>query len=74
MLVRVIIAVLLFICLVAVLRQVRTMKKSVERPRFVEAKTARCAHCGVYFPFVEAITRDGRTYCSPAHSAQDQET
>ena len=48
MLVRVIIAVLLFICLVAVLRQVRTMTKSVERPRFVEAKTARCAHCGVY--------------------------
>ena len=34
------------------------MTKSVERPRFVEAKTARCARCGVYFPSVEAIKRD----------------
>ncbi|MCZ6773575.1 MAG: PP0621 family protein [Proteobacteria bacterium] len=72
MLVRVIIAVLLFVCLVAIMRQVRAMTKSVDGPRVIEAKTARCAHCEVYFPHGESITRDGRTYCSPAHAAQDQ--
>jgi uncharacterized protein len=27
-----------------------------------------CAHCGIYFPSSEAVTADGRDYCSPAHA------
>jgi uncharacterized protein len=27
-----------------------------------------CAQCGLYFPSSEAVTVDGRDYCSPAHA------
>jgi uncharacterized protein len=27
-----------------------------------------CAHCGIYFPSSEAVTADGRDYCSAAHA------
>jgi uncharacterized protein len=39
--------------------------------RRVEDESERmscCAQCGVYFPSSEAVTVDGRDYCSPAHA------
>jgi uncharacterized protein len=33
-------------------------------------KMACCAHCGLYFPASEAVSADGRDYCSPAHVRQ----
>jgi uncharacterized protein len=27
-----------------------------------------CARCGIYFPSSEAVSADGREYCSPAHA------
>ena len=39
--------------------------------RRVEDESERmscCAHCGIYFPSSEAVTADGRDYCSPAHA------
>lgn len=29
--------------------------------------TVECAHCHVYFPESEAVTANGRAYCSPEH-------
>ena len=29
--------------------------------------TIECAHCHVYFPESEAVTANGRAYCSPEH-------
>jgi uncharacterized protein len=39
--------------------------------RRVEDESERmscCAQCGLYFPSSEAVTVDGRDYCSPAHA------
>ncbi len=72
MLVRIIIVLIVFVCLVAILRRVRTMVGAGDRSQIIEAKMARCAHCEVYFPRGEGITRKVRAYCSPAHAAQDQ--
>lgn len=30
--------------------------------------TIECAHCHVYFPESEAVTADGRAYCSTEHA------
>ncbi|NHZ95660.1 PP0621 family protein [Massilia sp. CCM 8734] len=30
--------------------------------------TVECAHCHVYFPESEAVTANGRAYCSPEHA------
>ncbi|RSZ55142.1 hypothetical protein HF313_29390 [Massilia atriviolacea] len=32
--------------------------------------TIECAHCHVYFPESEAVTADGRAYCSSEHAHQ----
>jgi uncharacterized protein len=39
--------------------------------RRVEDESERmscCAQCGLYFPSSEAVSVDGRDYCSPAHA------
>jgi uncharacterized protein len=35
------------------------------------ARMVQCAHCGVYVPEHEALTRGDRFYCSDAHLKED---
>jgi uncharacterized protein len=35
------------------------------------ARMVQCAHCGVYIPEREALTRGDRFYCSAAHLKDD---
>lgn len=37
------------------------------RPRRLE-RMVQCAHCGVHLPEQDAVTRDGRTWCSLEHA------
>ena len=36
------------------------------------ARMVQCAHCGTYVPEQEAIAREGRYYCTPAHLEADR--
>ena len=38
-----------------------------------QGKMVQCAHCGIYLPEPEAISREGRFYCSQAHLDDDQD-
>jgi uncharacterized protein len=38
------------------------------------ARVVQCAHCGVYIPEHEALTRGGRFYCSTEHLNDDKGT
>jgi uncharacterized protein len=50
---------------------------SPPRPRtdrqLKQGKMVQCAHCGIYLPESEAITREGRPYCSQAHLDDDRD-
>jgi len=49
---------------------------SPARPRadkqLKQGKMVQCAHCGIYIPEPEAMTREGRYYCSQAHLDDDR--
>ena len=36
-----------------------------------QGQMVQCAHCGMYIPVQEALSRDGRQYCSAAHRDTD---
>ena len=66
---------LLLIVLVAVAatllwRRARTELQAPRRPRSIDAKTVRCAHCQVYLPSQDAVVHDGQSYCSREHAAR----
>jgi len=44
----------------------KSVKKDVE-------KTVRCAHCQLHIPINEAVSRNGRYYCSQQHLELDQQ-
>lgn len=43
-----------------------------EKKQLKQGKMVQCAHCGIYLPEPEALTREGRTYCSQAHLEDDR--
>ena len=71
MLVRIIIGIIVLFLVLSVFRRVKVMLKRTDRPREIEAKMARCAHCGVYFPCGEGVSDSGREYCTQAHAEHD---
>ena len=71
MLIRILIGIIVLFVVLSVLRRVKVMFGQTERPREIEAKMARCAHCGVYFPRGEGVSDSGREYCSRAHAEKD---
>ena len=71
MLIRIIIGIIVLFLVLTVLRRVKVMLERTDRPHEIEAKMARCAHCGVYFPRGEGVSGRDRDYCSQAHADQD---
>ena len=71
MLIRIVIGIIVLFAILAVLRRIKATLNRTEQPRVIEAKTTRCALCGVYFPRNEGVTGGGREYCSQAHADQD---
>jgi uncharacterized protein len=39
--------------------------------REVSGNMVQCARCGIYIPQHEALQRNGRSYCCPAHRDED---
>ena len=66
MLVRILIAVVVVIALVALVRGLREPR--ARSSEALEDKAVRCERCQVYLPRREAIVRGGRIYCSPEHA------
>lgn len=65
--------ILLFLLGALVVMVVRRWKVAASLPRkraSIDAQTVRCAHCQVYLPSREAVSRDGQHFCSPAHAEQ----
>ncbi len=61
---------LLFLAVIAVIYFfVRAANRRSKPPASAAKPEAmvRCAHCGVHFPGAEALTLDGRDYCSEEH-------
>ena len=54
-------------------RYIAGSKNSIKRPKDVVEKTVRCAHCQLHIPEHEAISRNGRYYCSQQHLELDQQ-
>ncbi len=51
----------------------RRMRAAGERERAARARAqvtqmVPCARCGVHVPLTQAVTRDGRHYCSSEHA------
>ncbi|MEQ8231164.1 MAG: PP0621 family protein [Gammaproteobacteria bacterium] len=65
---RLLIAVLVIGAVVVFLRGLRA--RAGEKRTVVSARTARCAHCQVYFPRQEGVVVDGRDFCSREHAEQ----
>lgn len=70
MLVRLILLVLLAVVVVMVMRRLKVAASAPRKRATVEARTVRCAHCQVYLPSTEAVTRHGQHFCSSAHAEQ----
>jgi hypothetical protein len=70
-LIRIIIGIIVLFALLSVLHRVKAMLDRSERPREIEAKMARCAYCGVYFPRDEGVIGSAGAYCSQAHAEHD---
>ncbi len=68
MLVRLILLVLLGAIVVMVVRRLKVAASAPRKHTTIEATTVRCAHCQVYLPSNEAISRGGQHFCSPAHA------
>ena len=47
-----------------------SLPKQANTPRVSETEAmVRCAHCDVYLPGSDAITKEGMSFCSQAHAA-----
>ena len=61
---------LIFIALALIFMVAKRLWQSsrppVKRPG-KQGQMVQCAHCGIYIPSQEALSRDGRTYCSATH-------
>lgn len=68
MFIRLLIAALVIGAVVMFVRGMRA--RAAGAPPAIDARTARCAHCRVYFPRHEAINAGGRSYCSREHAEQ----
>ena len=65
--------ILLFVIGAIVTMVVRRLKVAASVPRkraAIDAQTVRCAHCQVYLPSQDAVSRNGLHYCSTAHAEQ----
>jgi uncharacterized protein len=61
---------LLFLAVIAVIYFVVRAANRRGKPPTAGANPesmVRCAHCGVHFPSAEAVTLEGRDYCSEEH-------
>ena len=70
MLVRLISVLLIVAIVVVVMRRLRVRNCGPRKRAVIDAKTVRCAHCQVYLPSNDAVTRDGHFYCTKAHADQ----
>ena len=43
------------------------------RPQIKSGQMVQCAHCGMFVPETEALSRNGRHYCSAAHRDADSD-
>ncbi|MEQ8660626.1 MAG: PP0621 family protein [Gammaproteobacteria bacterium] len=68
MIARLLIAVIVIGAVIVFVRGMRA-RGPARRPA-ISARTARCAHCQVYFPRREAVEVAGRSYCSREHAEQ----
>ena len=51
-------------------RLLQSSRPPVKRPG-KQGQMVQCAHCGIYIPSQEALSRSGRNYCSAAHRDAD---
>ncbi len=70
MLARLILLVLIGVIVVMVMRRLKVAASAPRKKAAIDAQTVRCAHCQIYFPSNEAISRGGQHYCSAAHADQ----
>jgi uncharacterized protein len=63
----VLIALVVVVAVIALVRGLRSGLNVRQGPA-ITARTARCAHCAVYFPREEAVVRGGQEYCSREHA------
>ncbi len=42
--------------------------RASQAPGRLEENMVQCAHCGVYLPASEALTREGKQWCSEDHA------
>ena len=67
---------LILIALAVVFLAVKRLFPPARTPKKKQLKhgnMVQCAHCGIYLPEPEALTREGRTYCSQAHLEEDRD-
>jgi uncharacterized protein len=70
MLARLILLILIVVIVMMVSRRFKVAASAPRKRATIEATTVRCAHCQVYLPSNEAISRGGQHYCSAAHADQ----
>ena len=65
---------LIFIALILIVAVGKRLLLSSRRPpsrHEISGSMVQCARCGMYVPRDEALTGNGRFYCSPAHRDED---
>ncbi|MGW8311472.1 MAG: PP0621 family protein [Thiogranum sp.] len=55
-----------------ILRRLSKGRSVASRPGKQVSNMVRCAHCGTYIPFDEALQAHGKYYCSKAHRDEDR--
>ena len=58
--------------IVLVFRRLMSPARPDRRADKTPAHMVQCAQCGTYVPEQEALTHEGRFYCSPAHIDKDK--
>ena len=71
MFVRIVLALFAVVIVIMAMRYLRNAVAGSRKPPAIDAPTARCAYCQVYFPRNEATEARGRVYCSAAHAERD---
>jgi uncharacterized protein len=59
--------ILIAIAILAFRRLKRASSRPPERKKTTTGRMVQCATCGLYLPEQEAISQQGRYYCSHAH-------
>ena len=57
--------------IVMVLKRLWQKPGAEKQHRVLSSKMVQCAHCGLYTPEQDAISHNGKTYCSQAHADEE---